>query len=341
MLYRHRDSYRARGPRGRDSRGGRSLGIDLLVLAAALCVLSALVYHASAAALRYSSFRFSRIADGTIHVNVLVAGNSRARDLLTGSEPSIASGRGTGSQSGSGGAASEGRAPPTVFNLAYNGLSREDTFAWIETYFRQGNTAATILIETSALFDNQQYCDSKPYWVIYPELFTAQRVGCVADARIGRYFPLTLFDSEQYLRALYYLAAHPHGDQDWVDEYYIPPRLCTHLPLDSIYHFRAHALALNVTLARAEISDFESWLALHGYHTHVMFALSPFFSVADSRAAIADMDRVDAKLLDGQDSVSLSTALGGDCSAFADSEHLGSKGRVQVRAMIFQYLGYR
>jgi len=333
LLYRHRDTYRRRGPRGSDSRRGqsrsRSLGLDLLVLAAALGVLSALLYYASAAALRHSSLRFSRIAAGTIHVDVLVAGNSRARDLLTGSEPD------------GGGAAREGRAAPSVFNLAYNGLSREDTFDWIETYFRQGNTATTTIIETSALYDNQQYCDSKPYWVVYPELAAAQRAGCVADARIGRYLPLTLFDSEQYLRALYYLGVKPHGDQDWVDQYYIAPQLCAHLPLDSIYRFRTHAVELNVALARSEIAAFESWLASHGYHTHVVFALSPFLAAAASRAAIADMDRVDTTLLDGQDSVSLSTALGDDCSAFADSEHLGSKGRMRVRAMIFEYLGYR
>jgi hypothetical protein len=299
--------------------GGRSLILALAALAAAFGLLSALLYYASAAALAHSSFRFSRIAAGDIHVDVLVAGNSRARDLLTGSAPGSS---------------------PSVFNLAYNGLSREDTIEWVKTFFRQGNSANTILIETSALYDDHHFCDSKPYWVVYPELRAAQRGGCGADAHSARYFPLTMFNSEQYLRALYYFAWNRHGDQNWADDYEIPQPLCERLPLDNIFAFQKLALRVDLVTAGRELAELKAWLASHGYRTRVVFVLAPFLAAPAGLAAIANMDRTAVRLLGSEGNLSLSTALGGDCRDFADSEHIGPAGRRKVRALILRYLGY-
>jgi len=303
--------------------GGRSLILALLAVAAAFWLLSALLYYASAAALAHSSFRFSRIAAGDIHVDVLVAGNSRARDLLAGSAAGASPGH-----------------SPSVFNLAYNGLSREDTIEWIETFFRQGNTANTILIETSALYSDREFCDSKPYWAVYPQLRAAQRADCPKDARSARYFPLTVFNSEQYLRALYYFAWNRHGDQDWGDDYAIPQQLCARLPLANIFAFQKEALRLDVASVGREIAELKAWLASHGYRTRVVFVLAPFLAAPGALAAIADMDRTDARLLGSEGNLSLSTALGGDCRDFADSEHIGPLGRRKVQALIFRELGY-
>jgi hypothetical protein len=295
--------------------------LALAALAAAFCLLSALLYYASAFVLAHSDFRFSRIAAGDIHVDVLVAGNSRARDLLTGSEPGAAPGD-----------------APSVYNLAYNGLSREDTIAWIKTFFRQGNSANTLIIETSALFEDQHYCDSKPYWVVYPELRAAQRGACARDARSARFFPLTMFDSEQYLRALYYFVWNRHGDQDWVDDYQIPQELCERLPLDNIYAFQKFAQRLDLATAGTEIAELKAWLANHGYRTRVVFVLAPFMAAPDALAAIAEIDRIDRRLLGSESNLSLSTALGADCRDFADSEHIGAEGRRKVQALMFRYL---
>jgi len=307
--------------------GGRSLLLALAAVTAAFCVLSALLYYASAAALTHSSFRFSRIAAGDIHVDVLVASNSRARDLLTGSASDDFPGDSPGHS-------------PSVFNLAYNGLSREDTIEWIKTFFRQGNSANTILIETSALYDNQHFCDSKPYWVVYPELRAAQRGACGKDAHSARYFPLTMFNSEQYLRALYYVVWNRHGDQDWADDYEIPDRLCAQLPLDNVFGFQKLALRLDQAKAAREIAELEAWLANHGHRSRVVFVLAPFLAAPAALAAIADMDRTAASLLGSDGNLSLSTALGDDCRDFADSEHIGPAGRRKVRALILRYLGY-
>jgi hypothetical protein len=304
---------------------GRSLMLALAALAGAFCLLSALLYYSSAFMLAHSDFRFSRIAAGDIHVDVLVAGNSRARDLLTGSEPGAAPG-------------DQAHHAPSVYNLAYNGLSREDTIAWIKTYFRQGNSANTLIIEASALFEAQHYCDSKPYWVVYPELRAAQRGACARDARSARYFPLTMFDSEQYLRALYYYVWNRHGDQAWADDYQIPQPLCQRLPLDNIFAFQRFAQQFDLATAGAEIVELKAWLASHGYRTRVVFVLAPFMAAPDALAAIADIDRVARTLLGSEDYLSLSNALGADCRDFADSEHIGAEGRRKVRALMFRYL---
>lgn len=68
-------------------------------------------------------------------------------------------------------------------------MSREGTIDWIKTFLRQGNTARIIVIETSALYEAGQDCDSKPYWALYRELFAAQRAACPKDAASARYFP--------------------------------------------------------------------------------------------------------------------------------------------------------
>jgi hypothetical protein len=293
--------------------------VALVASGASFCVLSALAYQFSAWALFHSSFRFSRIAAGSIHVDVLVAGNSRARDLLQGGDL--------------------GRSP-SVFNLAYNGLGRESTIEWIKIFFRRGNTANTLLIETSALYDNSSSCDNKPYWALYPELRAASGDGCAQDVTSARYFPLTVFNSEQYLRALYYLLLKPHGDQDWADDYDIPPQLCAHLPLENIFGFHKLAQQLDVDMVRAEIAELDAWLARNGYRTQLVFVQAPFFAAPRALPAIADMQRVDARVLGGERYLNLGSALGDACSDFADSEHIDVSGRRKVAAMLFQYLGF-
>jgi hypothetical protein len=299
--------------------GAKSLAKTLAVSAGLLCVLSVLVYYASVFVLTHSSFRFSRIAAGNVHVDILVAGNSRARDLLAGRD---------------------GDTAPSVFNLAYNALSREGSFEWIKTFFRQGNTANIIVIETSALYENTQSCDSKPYWALYPDLFAAQRAGCPQDARSARYFPLTMFNSEQYLRAIYHLAWKPHGDQNWGDDYTIPARLCAHLPLADIYAFRDEAARVDISVVRREIAALKQWLANNGYRTRMVFMMAPFFADAHALSAITEMERVNDSLLGAENNLSLARALGSDCADFADDEHIGPSGRRKLQALVFRELGF-
>jgi hypothetical protein len=296
----------------------RSLAISLALAIGCFALLSVALYAAGTYVLVHSTFRFSRIAAGNIHVDVMVTGNSRARDLLYGNV--------TGSA-------------PTVFNLAYNGLDRDRAFEWIKTYFLRGNTATTVVMETSSLYSKEAKCDSKPYWVLYPALYAAQRASCPVDAASARYFPLTQFDSEQFLRALYYFAWHPEGDQTWGDEGEIPKRLCAELPLDGVYAFRDFAASVDRALVRRQIAELKQWLASHGYQTRLVFVLAPFF--ADSRA-LPEIEQIEAsnrELLAGETSLSLGTALGADCSSFADAVHQSPEGRRRTFPLLFAKLG--
>jgi hypothetical protein len=296
----------------------RSLAQALALTIGCFALLSALSYAAGAYVLTHSAFRYSRIAAGNIHVDVMVTGNSRGRDLLYGNV------------SGS---------SPTVINLAYNDLDRESAFEWIKTYFLRGNTASTVVIETSSLYSKQAKCDSKPYWVLYPNLYAAQRASCPADAASARYFPLTLFDSQQFLRALYYFAWHPEGDQTWGDSGTIPERLCAAVPLDGVYAFRDAAVGVDRSLLRRQIAQLEQWLASHGYQTRLVFVLAPFFANRSALPAIAQIEATNRDLLAGETSLSLATALGSDCSAFADSVHQGPEGRRRTIPQLFAALG--
>lgn len=148
-----------------------------------------------------------------------------------------------------------------------------------------------------------------------------------------------MFNSEQYLRALYYLGWKPQGDQNWGDDYAIPARLCARLPLAGIYGFRNEAAGLDIPLVSGEIAELKQWLANNGYRGSVVFVLAPFFADARALPAIADMERVNDRLLGSEGNLSLATALGSDCSDFADSEHIGPSGRQKIQSLVFADLG--
>jgi hypothetical protein len=154
-----------------------------------------------------------------------------------------------------------------------------------------------------------------------------------------RFFPLTIFNSAQYLRALYYLILRPQGDQSWGDDYSINADLCARLPLRYIYEFHDAAARLDLSREKRDIADLKRWLADNGYKTKLVFVLAPF--LADPRAipAITDMERVSDTLLGAEDNLSLATALGSDCGNFADAMHVGPIGRPKVRSLLLQYLG--
>jgi hypothetical protein len=299
---------------------GRALSLTLLIALAAFALLSLALYDLSLAALRHSPFRLSRIAAGNIHVDILIVGNSRARDLIVGRPPQLR---------------------PTVFNLAYNGLSREDTLEWLRIFFEQGNTAGTVVIETSALYTDQAFCDGKPYWAVYPHLRAAEQQACASDFRTARYFPLSLFNSEQYLRAIYYLLVNRHGDQSWGDEYSIPERLCAHVPLDGIFEFHAAALKIHHEHVRQEISDLQRWLLARGQNVRLVFVLAPFLADPRARTSIADMERINSELLAASENVSLANVLDSDCASFADAAHVGPQGRTTLSHALFASLGYQ
>lgn len=300
------------------TRTKRTLLFTLSATVVFFVVFSLLFYFVNIWVLTHSSFRFSRIARGDIHVDVLVVGNSRGVNLITG--------RGSDN-------------PPTVFNLSYNGLGRAATFSWVKTFFHQGNTARIIVVEATTLFEDAPGCDSKPYWAVYPDLYEAASKNCWDDDATAKYFPLTMFNSEQYMRALYYLIVRPRGDQDWADDYDIPDGLCARLPVDRVELFRDKARQVDVAAIRREIAELKQELSRSGYKGKLVFVLAPFFTNNRSMPAIAEIERVDATILGPGNSLSLATALGANCSDFADALHVGRNGRPKILLMLLKHMG--
>ena len=185
--------------KGKETRatGWRSLAVSLVFAAAFFALFTVALLYASNYARDQSSFRFSRMAIGNIHVDVLVAGGSRGVNLITGRDSAN---------------------PPSVFNIAYNAQQSPSTLALVKAFFRRGNTARIVMIDASVFYTHDPNCEDKVYWSLYPDLYEAQRNACSSDVMAARFFPLTAFSSEIFLRDLYYLFAKRNGDQDWANE---------------------------------------------------------------------------------------------------------------------------
>jgi hypothetical protein len=293
---------------------GRELLICAIVAVTGCLALSLLLYLTGTNLVRQSEFRFSRIRRGDLHVDVLIVGNSRARDLIVGRPPD---------------------ARPSVYNLAYNGLSRTETLAWIRLFFEQGNTASTVVVESSALFSDEVLCDGKVYWPLYPELRALEARACPRDAGAERFFPLTLLDSEQFMRAIYYLR---RSDQDWGDGYTIPRSRCEQADINEIFTFRKHAEAMDQVRAREQLDELHTWMDMHSPQTRLVFVLAPFLASPGAVDSIADIERIDRKFLTHEHHISLATLLGSDCERFADAVHVGPQGRPIVANALFAAL---
>jgi hypothetical protein len=297
--------------------GRRALVLSIVFTLAAFALFTITGYVACEAILTHSSFRYSRIARGNVHVDVLIAGNSRAVNLMSGRDA---------------------KNPPAAFNLAFNGESYASTFAMIKSYFERGNTAKYVVIEASTLIMEGNNCKDKPYWHLYRLLYDAERDGCRDDDRDASYFPLTAFNSELFLRAIYYLTMKPHGDQGWANDYRIPPQLCRSLPLDHLQSMQHGAQIANATVIKARISELGNWLQSHGHNASIVFVLGPFYYNARSAAAVHDIEMRTDDLLGRGNWLDLASALGADCDNYADAIHANRDGRGKILPLILAYL---
>jgi hypothetical protein len=279
--------------------------------------LTAIAYWTCLAVISRSSFRFSEVTRADIDVDVLVVGNSRAVNLLTQST-----------------AGSDRR----VFNLGYNGQSYGAAFALVRSFFEEGNRAKTVVVETSGLFFEAPNCEDKAYWAMLPQLSAAQRPGCPEDAWSAKYFPLTQFNSELFLRALYYTVGRPNGDQSWANEYSIPERLCNRLPLRGIEDdFRASE-SVNPAQVKQDVSQLKSWLANHGHGAKLSFVIGPYFISRTSSDMVREIRGRTLAILDESKVLDLSEALGSRCDSYADAVHVNAEGRARLWPLIRSFL---
>jgi hypothetical protein len=300
-----------------DRSWGAALPKTIVILAISLVLLLSAVWLGCRFVMSHSAFRFSRIYAGDIRTDVLVAGNSRGINLITG-----------------------GGTSPSVYNISYNGLGRASTISWIKAYFARGNTAKVIVIEATALFDNGAGCDGKPYWSLYGDIFSSQRAACPDDTAQARWAPLTAYNTEQFLRAVYYFTVKRGGDQDWANEYDIPPEMCAHLPVHDVEHFQSMAHQADVVAIRAQIDELKTWLKAHHVDSKIVFVVAPIFKTPQTTPMINAIAGKAKTLTSGNPTIDLSGAFGARCSFFADSIHVGREGRKALRPILFQNLAH-
>ncbi|HWD28755.1 MAG TPA: hypothetical protein VG387_16405 [Rhizomicrobium sp.] len=299
--------------------GWRSLALSIGYVVLFFALLSFALLMLSNYVRDNSSFRLSRMASGNIHVDALVAGGSRGVNLMTGRDAAH---------------------PPSVFNISYNAQQYPSTLALIKAFFRRGNTAKMVLIDAAVFYTHDSNCEDKVYWSAYRDLYDAQRADCASDATAARFFPLTAFGSEIFLRDLYYLVKRG-GDQDWANETTLSPALCSRLSAKAAGTDAARAASMDVARNRRDIAALKQWLASNGYKTKLVFVLAPTLMRQQALPAIRSSEARAKALFAGEDFVDLAQTIGDHCQWYADEVHLSPEGRKVLLPRILKIIQAR
>jgi hypothetical protein len=268
--------------------------------------------------LSITSFRFSRIAHGQVATDILVIGNSRGVNLMSGTGANF---------------------KPRVFNLAYNGLGRHASIALVKQFFSSGNKARYVVFEASSLWvwGDIANCELKTYWDELPMLKSASARGCPDDVVAARFLPLTIYNTELFLRVAYYGFVHRYTDQDWVNSYSMTSSMCTRLltvgesddkPPDE----------KQIPAARADVAELRSWMTNNAHGAKLVFINASYFSSPPLAQIIREYDSMSDRILGAGTYLDLSRVLSDNCREFADSGHLSDSGRAAIRQRIFDYL---
>jgi hypothetical protein len=285
------------------------------IFLAALLVLNLAGSYLTEKVVEKSSLRLSRIGKGNIDVDAMIVGNSRGVNLMVGDTA---------------------HGFPTIFNLAYNGLGRRSVMALTKEFFARGNKARYVFFEASSLWLNTPDCQMKSYWTLLPLLKEAEAPYCPADALAGRFLPLSLYDTEVFLRSTYFAFAK-QGDQGWTNDYAMSPQTCLTQLEHGDKHIREGGHS-SVSDVRRDVADLRSWLGQHAPGTKLIFVLSPYLTSKPALAAVAaNVAEADQDLGVGG-YLDLTGSLGPDCRMFADGYHIIGPGRTAVRPAVIKYL---
>jgi hypothetical protein len=223
---------------------------------------------------------------------------------------------------------------PSVYNLSFNGIGRTSAIALAKDFFAAGNKARYVVFEATALFNDATNCETKPFWSLLPALRDATRELCPVDVSSGHYFPLTLYNGELFLQAMYYSFVVPGGDQDWVNEYTLSETACRNLSVYGIEDIKAGADAMDRVRIQRDIADLEEWLRSKGHRTEILFVLGPLYTTDQTHSLIEDIRSHVSQAVGTRTLVDLSESLGSRCELFADSIHNNRAGRVELKARI-------
>jgi hypothetical protein len=151
-----------------------------------------------------SQLRFSRVYRGSEHAAIIVIGDSRAVNCFYA--PHI-----------------EKRTGLPTLNLAYNALSSRIGEALLRDYLDRNAAPRLVIIEvTNAAAPNDLVSELRTYANLSPRLRALYAEQHPWAATAGRVFRLIAYDSETFLRAIYYLH---RSDQDWIARSTMAPEL--------------------------------------------------------------------------------------------------------------------
>jgi len=149
-----------------------------------------------------SHFRFSEIHHGGIDADIVILGDSRGVTSINVPVVEKIAGRRT-------------------YSLCYNGMATKIGEALLDDYLEHNRPPRLLIIEVTSLIEPMKLSpELKTYAALSPRLEALYAEEHPTAARAGRVFHLLRYNSELYLRALYYLR---RSDQDWSNLQTISP----------------------------------------------------------------------------------------------------------------------
>jgi hypothetical protein len=205
-----------------------------------------------------SQFRYATLYRGEATNDILVLGNSRGVNGFY--QPDIE--KLTGKQ---------------ALNLSYNALSSGMAKVLLEDYLEHNTAPNLLLLEVSFLAEGEPLTqltldNFKPFSLLSTKLQTLQQQHDPISLFFCRVSHLYCFNSEMYLRALYYLTK---SDQNWINRYKISREI-----IDSINEVQPFDLPLPQT----QLTTLQELLAVaHNHDITVKLVMSPYFPAYGAR----------------------------------------------------------
>jgi hypothetical protein len=256
-------------------------------------------------AMKNSSFRIPRISEGTISVDALIAGNSRAVNLIEGNE---------------------NRKVFSTFNLGYNGLAPQATTHLIKDYFESGNRAKVVIIEATTLYVQAESCGLKTFSKFLDNVALYLNEACRQEMITGTYLSLTLYNTQLFLRSLYYLFGGPKKDQNWLNDYGIGQSQCQNYVGADTIRFSIEIVEFEHGKSRETLDELQRWLDLNDYKTQIILVLAPMIRNENTELFVNRAANRIASDLRGTEYLDLSDTIKDACSQFADGIHVNRTG---------------
>jgi hypothetical protein len=259
--------------------------------------------------LRHSHFRFSELHHGGIDADILVLGDSRGVTSIN--VPAVE--RITGLR---------------TFSLCYNGMATRIGEALLNDYLDHNRPPRLMIIEVTSLIEPMKLSpELRSYSGMSSRLAVLYAEEHPLAARVGEVFRLLRYNSELYLRALYYLR---RSDQDWSNWGTISPEEVSRASTAPLWRLDATAEnldALERILRQLRSRNVEVRLVVAPYlpeYTKRAVSLDAFVAGVEARAR-----RVDPALRVWNYAAAISEAR-----LFADPLHLNNVGTEAFTRML-------